>query len=151
MLDLGRLFSDIVQLKIGLWNAIEGRLKSDFGLPLAHFELMSAMDRLAVCRVHDIAHELSLTAGGASKQVDRLVTTGYCRRLPNPADRRSSLVELTAEGQRVLAQAGATLDEELRSRLGAAVTERALRQFATTLERLRAGLQEDPASRLRKA
>jgi len=64
--------------------------------------------------------------------------SGYCRRLPNPDDRRSSLLELTPAGRRLFAEAGKAFDDELQLRLGAAVPERTLRQFAATLARLRA-------------
>jgi MarR family transcriptional regulator, organic hydroperoxide resistance regulator len=87
--------------------------------------------------VYDIAGELGITTGGTSKLVDRIEASGYCRRLPNPADRRSSLLELTPKGQRMLAEAGVAFDEELRRLLGSAVPELTLRQFATTLARLR--------------
>jgi DNA-binding MarR family transcriptional regulator len=136
--SLRRLFNDIIRFEIELWNAIDARLKSEFDLPLTHFEPMSVIDQLPACRVFDIASALGITTGGASKLVDRIEASGYCRRLPNPADRRSSLLELTPEGQRVLAEAGAAFDEELQRWLGSAVPERTLRQFAATLTRLRA-------------
>lgn len=136
--DLRRLFNDIIRFEIELWNAVDARLKSEFDLPLTRFEPMSVIDRLPGCRVYDIARELGITTGGTSKLVDRIEASGYCRRLPNPADRRSSLLELTPEGRRIFAAAGAAFDEELESRLGAAVPERTLRQFAATLTRLRA-------------
>jgi DNA-binding MarR family transcriptional regulator len=96
------------------------------------------MDRLPGCRVYDIASDLGITTGGTSKLVDRIEASGYCRRLPNPEDRRSSLLELTPEGRRLFAEAGVAFDDELRRWLGAAVPERTLRQFAATLTRLRA-------------
>ena len=138
MSDLRQVFNDIIRFEIELWNAVDARLKSEVGLPLTHFEPMLVIDRLPDCRVYDIAGELGITTGGTSKLVDRIEASGYCRRLPNPADRRSSLLELTPAGQRVLAQAGAAFDDELQRLLGAAVPERTLRQFATTLARLRA-------------
>ena len=138
MSDLRRLFNDIVRFEIELWNAIDLRLRSEFDLPLTHFEPMSVIDRLPRCRVYDIARELGITTGGTSKLVDRIEASGYCRRLPNPDDRRSSLLELTPAGERMLAEAGGAFDDELQSRLGAAVPERTLRQFAATLTRLRA-------------
>jgi MarR family transcriptional regulator, organic hydroperoxide resistance regulator len=141
MPDHRQLFHDIVRFEIELWNAIDARLRSEFDLPLSHFEPMLMMDRLHRCRVYDIATELGITTGGTSKLVDRIEASGYCRRLPNPADRRSSLLELTPEGQRILAGAGATFDEELQRWLGTAVPERTLRQFASTLARLRAANQ----------
>jgi DNA-binding MarR family transcriptional regulator len=135
--DLRQLFNDLIRFEIELWNAVDARLKSEFELPLTHFEPMSVIDRLPGCRVYDIAGELGITTGGASKLVDRIEASGYCRRLPNPADRRSSLLELTPEGQRLLAEAEAAFGEELQRWLGAAVPERTLRQFAGTLVRLR--------------
>jgi MarR family transcriptional regulator, organic hydroperoxide resistance regulator len=136
--DLRRLFSDIIRFEIEIWDAVDARLKRDFGLPLTHFEPMSVIGRLPGCRVYDIAAELGITTGGTSKLVDRIEASGYCRRLPNPADRRSSLLELTPEGRRMLAEASGAFDEELQRLLGSAVPERTLRQFAATLTRLRA-------------
>ena len=136
--DLRRLFTDIIRFEIELWNAVDARLKSEFDLPLTHFEPMSVIDRLPGCRVYDIATELGITTGGTSKLIDRIEANGYCRRLPNPADRRSSLLELTEEGKRIFAAAGEAFDEELQRWLGSAVPERTLRQFAATLTRLRA-------------
>jgi DNA-binding MarR family transcriptional regulator len=138
MSDLRQVFNDLIRFEIELWNAVDARLKSEFDLPLTHFEPMSVMDRLPKCRVYDIASELGITTGGTSKLVDRIEASGYCRRLPNPEDRRSSLLELTPEGRRLFTEAGQAFDDELRRRLGAAVPERTLRQFAATLARLRA-------------
>jgi MarR family transcriptional regulator, organic hydroperoxide resistance regulator len=141
MSDLRGLFIDLIRFEIELWNAVDARLRSEFGLPLTHFEPMSVIDKIPGCRVYDIANELGITTGGTSKLVDRIEASGYCRRLPNPEDRRSSLLELTESGRRLLAKAGAALDEELQHRLSGALPERTLRQFASTLTRLRAASQ----------
>ena len=141
MSDLRRLFNDLIRFEIELWNAVDTRLKSEFGLPLTHFEPMSVIARIPDCRVYDIANELGITTGGTSKLVDRIEASGYCRRLPNPDDRRSSLLELTEEGRRLLAKAEAAFDDELQGRLGSALPDRTLRQFASTLTRLRAASQ----------
>jgi MarR family transcriptional regulator, organic hydroperoxide resistance regulator len=136
--NLRDLFNDLIRFEIKLWDAIDARLKSEHQLPLTHFEPMSVIAKQPGCRVYDIARELNITTGGTSKLVDRIEASGYCRRLPNPADRRSSLLELTPEGERKLTAAGATFDDELQRWLGAALPERTLRQFAATLSRLRA-------------
>lgn len=138
MSDLRQVFNDLIRFEIELWTAVDARLKREFGLPLTHFEPMSVMDQLPTCRVYDIASELGITTGGTSKLVDRIEAAGLCRRLPNPEDRRSSLLELTPEGRQLLAAAGEAFDDELERRLGAAVPERTLRQFAATLARIRA-------------
>jgi MarR family transcriptional regulator, organic hydroperoxide resistance regulator len=147
--DLKALFNDLIRFEIEIWSAVDARLKAEFGLPLTHYEPMSVMGRLPGCRVYDIAEELKITTGGTSKLVDRIEASGYCRRLPNPADRRSSLLELTASGRDLLDRAGVAMDEELERWLAAAVPERTLRQFGATLGRLRAAapsvLLEDSA------
>src|SRR6516165_870494 len=135
--DLRHLFNNLIRFEIELWNSVDARLKSQFDLPLTHFEPMSVMSRLPKCRVYDIASELKITTGGTSKLVDRIEASGYCRRLPNPGDRRSSVLELTDAGRSLLAKAGEAFDEELQHWLGSAVPERTLRQFASTLARLR--------------
>jgi MarR family transcriptional regulator, organic hydroperoxide resistance regulator len=141
--DLRQLFNDLIRFETELWNAIDARLKSVLGLPLTHFEPMSVIARLPGCRVYDIATELGITTGGTSKLVDRIEASGYCRRLPNPADRRSSLLELTPAGKRLLAEAWVVFDEELQRWLSDAVPEATLRQFAATLARLRAANQRN--------
>jgi MarR family transcriptional regulator, organic hydroperoxide resistance regulator len=143
--DLRAVFDDLIRFEIQLWNAIDARLRRDFNLPLTHFEPMQVMDRLPGCRVYDIANELRITTGGTSKLVDRIEASGFCRRLPNPDDRRSSLLELTPDGQRMLAEAGIAFDEELQLWLGSAMPERTLRQFAATLARLRQAGQQASA------
>jgi DNA-binding MarR family transcriptional regulator len=143
--ELRLVFNDLIRFEIELWNAVDARLKHDFGLPLTHFEPMSVMDRLPRCRVYDIAAELGITTGGVSKLVDRIEANGHCRRVPNPADRRSSLLELTPAGKRLFAEAGAAVDGELERWLGAAMPERTLRQFGATLARLRAAGRRVPA------
>jgi len=134
---LSRIFNDLVRLEIAVWDAVDARLKSELSLPMTHYEPMSVIGRVPDCRVYDIATELGITPGGVSKLVDRIEASGYCRRLPNPSDRRSSLVELTPEGERVLALAAEALEDELEHRLGRVLPERTLRQFGATLARLR--------------
>ncbi len=140
--ELRLLFNDLIRFEIEIWNAVDTRLKADFDLPLAQFEPMSVVERIPCCRVYDIAGELGITTGGTSKLVDRIEAKGYCRRLPNPKDRRSSLVELTVEGRWVLTEAGRAVDEELERWLADAVPQRTLRQFAATLTQLRSAAQQ---------
>src|SRR5215469_9271240 len=135
--DLSRLFSELVRLETELWDAVERRLRADHGLPLPHFEFMQVIARTRNCRVQDIATELSITVGGTSKIVDRMEAAGHCARRANPDDRRSSIVELTPAGRRLLGRAAGSVEDELRGRLGAAISDRAAVQLTRTLTRLR--------------
>lgn len=136
--DLKVLFSELVRLETELWNAVEARLRSDHGITLPFFEFMRIIARLRDCRVQDIASELSITVGGTSKIVDRIEAAGYCVRHANPRDRRSSIIALTPAGKRLLPKITATVDDELRIRLGPELSGRSLTQLTKTLARLRA-------------
>jgi DNA-binding MarR family transcriptional regulator len=47
----------------------------------------------------DLAADLELSSGAMTSRLDRLEQAGLVRRLPDPADRRGVVVELTAEGK----------------------------------------------------
>jgi DNA-binding MarR family transcriptional regulator len=140
-LDLRFLFSELVRLETELWNAVEGRLRADFGVTLPVFEFLQVISRTPACRVQDIAAELSITVGGTSKIVDRIEASGYCARSANPGDRRSSIIRLTPAGKRLLPKLTAAVDDELRNRLGTGVSDRSLIQLAKTLTRLRTAVR----------
>lgn len=136
--DLKQLFSDLIRFETELWNAVDARLRAEHDLPLHKFEPMQVIAETSDCRVYDIAGELSLTTGGVSKLVDSIEASGYCKRRPNPEDRRSSIIELTLAGSKELEKATRTFEAELQTRLGSALSDRALRQFSTALGALRA-------------
>ncbi len=142
-MELAGLFSDLVRLETELWSAVDARLRSDFDLPLTWFEPMDVIDRTSPCRVFDIAAALSITVGGTSKLVDRIEGAGFCRRLVNPDDRRSSLIELTPPGRRLLVKATRSLDDELQARFGSALSHRQVQQLQATLTKLRSANVSD--------
>ncbi|MGW6659404.1 MarR family winged helix-turn-helix transcriptional regulator [Rhodococcus sp. NPDC055024] len=135
--DLSSHFDNLVRFETELWTAIDQRLRTEHDLPLSRFEPMQIIGRLGSCRVFDIAEALAITVGGTSKLVDRIESSGHCRRQSNPADKRSSLIELTPEGNDLLGRANATFDDELERRLGSALTPEALDRFGATLATLR--------------
>lgn len=140
--DLPGLFSDLVRLETDLWNLAETRLRLEHGLQLSWFEVMGVIDTTTGCRVVDIAEALSITIGGASKLVDRIERAGWCRRTPHPDDGRSSTIELTGPGRRLLTAARRTFSDELAIRLDGALSAGQLRRFATTVRTLRISIGE---------
>jgi MarR family transcriptional regulator, organic hydroperoxide resistance regulator len=141
--QLRQVFNEVIRFEIEIWNGVDARLRSEFNLPLTHFEPMSVIDRHGACRIYEVASELGITTGGASKLIDRIEADGFCRRRPNPEDRRSSLLELTPAGRKVLKAAGRTFDDELERRLGG-LTSKEVDHLLGTLSELRAaGRQVD--------
>jgi DNA-binding MarR family transcriptional regulator len=144
--DLKLLFTELIRFETELWNAIDAVLRAEHDLPLHRFEPMQIIASQPDCRVYDIAGALSLTTGGVSKLVDSIEAAGYCRRRPNPGDRRSSIIEVTPAGRRALARATKTFERELELRLRGVMPDRALKQFTATLIALRAANRRGQAS-----
>jgi len=53
----------------------------------------------------ELAKQLMMTSGGMTAAIDRLERKGFVVRVPNPADRRGSLVRLTESGRDVIDEA----------------------------------------------
>ncbi|MDR6435047.1 DNA-binding MarR family transcriptional regulator [Paenarthrobacter nicotinovorans] len=131
------LFSELTRLETELWDGLDNTLRKEYGLPMSRFEPMAVMDRLGACRVLDVATALAISVGGTSKLIDRIEKSGYCRRRNNPDDRRSSLIELTAEGRTILERARRTVDAELELRLAPAMSQQGAEELMELLRRLR--------------
>ena len=143
-MDLRQVFDDLVRFETDLWNGIDARLRQECEVTLGGLNVMLVVERAGSCRVNDIAAALSITVGGASQAVDRLEKLGHCTRRPHPADRRSSIVELTAAGRELVAEAGPVFDRELAARLAGPLPDTALGHLASALAVLRAATPADP-------
>jgi len=143
MTGAGRLLSELERTSARLTAAVDLRLQRETGLPLALFEVMSLIASRDICRVYDLATELGMSSGGASKLIDRLEARGHCRRYPNPGDRRSSLLELSPAGAALLATAQRIVDAELDDVLGSHLSRTEIAQLAAMLRKLRAALPGD--------
>jgi DNA-binding MarR family transcriptional regulator len=75
------------------------------GVTLGEVQLLGIIGRTGNARVDDIAREIDIRTGTASKAVDRVEAADWVRRTPNPHDRRSSWLSLTDAGGEVLAAA----------------------------------------------
>jgi MarR family transcriptional regulator, organic hydroperoxide resistance regulator len=137
MVDLRRVLSDVTRVQAQLEAGVNLRLRSELGLSPVLFDSMTVIGEVEACRVQDLAAALYVSAGGASKLVDRLAALGYCRRLPNPDDRRSSLLRLTPIGQQRLTAAGRLVDEELERLLGPRLSVVQISEVAAVLQELR--------------
>ncbi len=146
MVDLQELFFELIRCETEIWNAVDARLRAVHGLPLSRFEPMQVIDSHPRCRVYDIAETLSITTGGTSKLVDAIEATGHCHRRPNPDDRRSSIIELTPSGKRLLGRATKTFEAELEERIGSVLPDRSLDQLIAVLMKLRNAQVAKPAT-----
>jgi DNA-binding MarR family transcriptional regulator len=134
------LFIDLVRVETRLYNAVSARLNAEQGLGLGQFEFLEIIDRLPRCRVLDLVNEVAITVGAVSKAVDRLEAAGWCERTAHPEDRRSSILRLTAEGEKKLAASRSVVETELAS-LTAVIPSGDLASVAEVMAALRAMLE----------
>lgn len=137
---VSQLFSDLVRVETLLWNLIDARLHRELDLTLGRYESMSVIGRRGRCRPLDIAQDLGITLSGTSKIVARIEAAGHCVRASNPSDGRSLFVELTDAGRTALDQATAIVEDELASRLGAALSARRIDALGGALDALRTSM-----------
>ncbi len=137
MTDLRQVFDDLVRFETVLWGDVDHRLRKECGLSLAALNALLIIDATPQCRVLDIAQALAVSVGGVSQAVDRLETAGHCVRRPNPADRRSSILEVTPEGAALVERAGPVFDDELERLLYRPLDSGALTDLGRMLATLR--------------
>lgn len=112
-------FDMLVRYETDLWNLVDKDLARRGALRLAALQGLRVIHRHSPsCRVHEVSQDLGITIGAASKVVDRLEHGGLAVRMPHPDDRRSSLVLLTSEGERVRHAGEAAVESSLREALG---------------------------------
>ncbi|QYC41513.1 Transcriptional regulator HosA [Nonomuraea coxensis DSM 45129] len=146
MARTARLFVDLVRVETRLWNAVDARLQAEHGLRLGQYDLLTVIAGRPGCRVLDLVHEVAITVGAASKAVDRLEAAGWCRRVANPADGRSSFLELTPAGERILSGARPVYEEEIERWTSRLLPPGALEELATSLRTIRAALEAEQRS-----
>lgn len=146
MTDLNSLFSDLVRIETRLWNLLETRLGRELDLTLGRFETMTVVGRRHRCRAQDIADELGITISGTSKLLSRIEAAGHCLRSANPEDARSSLVELTPAGRRILDRATTVVEAELAELILAALPPDTVRTLATSLAILKTSIHPADAA-----
>jgi DNA-binding MarR family transcriptional regulator len=119
-----RLMGLIVRTHRRLTESLGRELEQNVGIPLVFFDVLihvgAAPDgRLTMSR---LSADVSLTTGGVTRLVDRMVGAGLVARSNCPSDRRSIHVVLTPEGRAMLERAVAEhvdgIDRHLMAHLG---------------------------------
>lgn len=76
------------------------RLRGDSGLAPQEGHILSYLRSYAPCPIAEVVTVFGLRGSTATSVLDRLEDRGLLARRPNPDDRRSFLIDLTAEGRK---------------------------------------------------
>jgi DNA-binding MarR family transcriptional regulator len=85
---------------------------------------------------------LLISSGAMTNRLDRLTAQGFVRRVPDPSDRRSTLVQLTPKGLRAIERAVAAHTENEQALL-APLSASDRKALADLLRKLLAGFEDD--------
>jgi len=122
-------------------------LLSRHGLDGGEFYVLAALRRAGApyaLRPTELYRALMVSSGGMTDRLRRLEERGLVRRRPSDEDRRSMLVELTAQGRRLIERAWRE-DMELENQLVAMLGSSERRQLAELLEQLARIMEQDGA------
>ncbi|WP_394937953.1 MarR family winged helix-turn-helix transcriptional regulator [Psychromicrobium sp. YIM B11713] len=136
-----QFFDDLVRCETRLYNALNDRLRELHGVVTSQLEFLRYLQRHPDCRIADLAGYFAVGIGATSKGIDRLEARGWVQRLPNPHDRRSSLLSLTAEGQQFLDSAERTFVDQTHELITSVLSATQLTAAADALSVLRSALQ----------
>ena len=136
-------FADLVRCETRLYNQFNDELRAAHGIVTSQYEFLRYIRDEASPRTTDIAVAFAIGVGAVSKAVDRLETRGLVARLPNPANRRSSILELTTSGRDLIEGAETTFQTRLAEILSGVGTPAQLSASAALLSRLRVALERD--------
>ena len=81
---------------------------AQFGLTVGDFDMLATLRRRAAgeaMKIRDLQLSLMLSSGGTTKRLDRLETAGLIERLPDPSDRRGTLIRLSPKGLELINEA----------------------------------------------
>lgn len=141
--DLQGFFADLVRCETRLYNALNDRLRERHGIVTSQFEFLRFLREHPRARVADLAAEFAIGVGATSKGADRLEKQGWIVRQTNPADRRSSLLALTADGSQLLDAAETTFAAGLSELVEGALDQSTTAAAAQALRQLRSALERD--------
>jgi DNA-binding MarR family transcriptional regulator len=113
------------------------------GLSLARFRVLSALQSAGRMRMNELSAALGVVPRTVTTSVDALEKEGMVVRLPDPADRRATLLEITQDGLRQLHRLRATHDSAA-AELFDVLTATERQQLARILQRLQAAADADP-------
>ena len=118
-------------------------LFAEFGLQDGEFDVLAALRRSGApyrMTPTELYGVTMLSSGGMTARLDRLEKSGLIERLPNPADRRGTLVQLSAKGSDLINRA-LPAHSKNESRILSSLSAAEQDQFGALMAKLLAGLQ----------
>jgi len=133
--DMGLL----IEAHAHLVRVLGAELEAARGIPLSWFDVLIRLGRSDGQRLTmtELAGQVALSSGGATRLVDRIAEAGLVERQHCPTDRRAVYVALTAAGRAELAEAVTVHIDGVRRHLVDRLTEEERAALQGALRKLR--------------
>lgn len=99
------LFGRLIEAGVILTRDKLGPVYARFGIQRGEFDVLATLRRAGkpyALTPTELYETSMVTSGSMTHRIDRLEASGLVERLPNPADRRGFLVQLTAKGRTLI-------------------------------------------------
>ncbi|HET7359924.1 MAG TPA: MarR family transcriptional regulator [Rhodanobacteraceae bacterium] len=134
MLSTGELGFLVSAVRSSIWDAIEAELKP-LDISPAQFVVFNIIALRKGRTIGEFCRLLAYDSGAMTRLLDRIEKKGLIRRVTNPEDRRSYLIELTPESRAMFPQARRRVEAVLR-RLLAGFSNAQAEAFRRSLEQV---------------
>jgi DNA-binding MarR family transcriptional regulator len=135
-----QLVEHLVRVQTRLWNQLDQVLLADHQVSMARLVALRVLQTTPGSRVQDLAEDIAISPGGASKLVDRLVAARLVDREIDADDRRVSRLRLTAQGRRAVRDGSRRAETWLAGRFGPLIVGAGGDQLEAMLDLLDAAL-----------
>ena len=130
-----------IQRSTGYWvTRLARSMERDFerrlrplGITRGAYAVLSAIHHDKKTRPAELANYLGVDAAAITRHLDRVEELGLIERKPNPADRRSTQIELTTDGRRVVSR-GRSSSEATNEKFTACLTADEVECFQTIMQ-----------------
>lgn len=132
-------FGRFVEANRRVMRSVEASLQARHGMTIVEFEALIRLARSddGHMSMSELAEQMVLTSGGATRLVDRLVTDGLVERVGCPDDRRVLWAKISDRGRDHLLEAMETHLEDLDSHYFASMTPQDRSTLDEVFDRLR--------------
>jgi DNA-binding MarR family transcriptional regulator len=151
MNEINRLDADVLRpsgallgAQIALSAAIDNRAVSSIGQDPTVIDLVVRLDLAPgqKLRAVDICRQLMLSPSHISRVLDKAEAAGLVKRGPDPSDRRASLITISAEGKRIVAEFAPRLHEVLNTAIFDVLSPTEIETLIDSLERIETAARE---------
>jgi DNA-binding MarR family transcriptional regulator len=95
-----RAWAALLRAHAAVLARLEREMQSERGLPIAWYDVLLTLSGApAGLRMQEVSEGVVLSRTRVSRVVDEMASAGLVERRPNPADRRSTIVTMTATGR----------------------------------------------------